>query len=415
MSNYNISIPAKVVEIFPTWEGTPPFKGFNIDNMRLLLSIISTHQREDDEGVIYSQLKMEYLRNLVWNADKYINLFREAGIINRFGGYVPGNHTWKYCFTEAYQSPYVQSKLENQKLLRKMSQVYAKKGREETRLYPMQKQQLGTMTINYDKAVELLKETFSGDIDKYNYAIGQATRINNKEFYFVRDDSGYRVHTPLTNLKKILRSQIQIKGKYLSGLDIGNSQIYFAIKFLLDPDSVIPFFPGKYPLMMLKSLRLSEQQDVSTFVYLASKAKFYKYMEGLFEKEGLFFGGDLKKKIFTILFEKNHLTSKAKKIFQKHFPNVDKAFSVLRMIDYTDFVNCLARMESHAINELIIERLNNEYPDMVAQQIYDNLVTSIATDDVETAYRVMTEELTSFIGYPPTLKVENFFSNINTT
>jgi hypothetical protein len=114
----------------------------------------------------------------------------------------------------------------------------------------------------------------------------------------------------------------------------------------------------------------------------------------------------LKKIVFTVLFEENHLTSKAKKIFQKLFPNVDKAFSLLRMDNYCDFVNTLARMESFAVNKLIIGRLNNEYPKMVAQQIYDNVVTSI--DDIEMARRITTEELTKFVGYPPVLKVENF-------
>jgi hypothetical protein len=167
--------------------------------------------------------------------------------------------------------------------------------------------------------------------------------------------------------------------------------------------------------MMLKSLRLSQQQDVARFVLLVSKAGFYKFMEVEFLKVGLHIpvvdsikvSDECKKIIFTILFEENHLTSKAKKIFQKHFPNVDKAFSVLRMVNYTDFVNCLARMESYAIHDLIIERINNEYPGMVAQQIYDNMVTS-ATDDIETVRRITVEELTSFVGYPPVLRIEDF-------
>jgi hypothetical protein len=420
--NYHIQIPEKIIKILPTWEASPPFKGFSIDNMRLIISIIATHQRKDDRENIYSQLKMEYLRNMVRAAEQYIFLLIESGIIERLpGNYIANVRSYRYQFTTAYKSRYVPGIIDNPKILLRIAEAMTIKGRKETRVYPKQKQQLKTMTINYDNAVALAKKEFPDDILKSNFAIGQATRILNKDPYFVEDPSGHRIHTPLTNLVKILRSEIQIKGQYLSGLDIGNSQLYFAIKFLLDPDSVTDFFPGKFHLMMLKSLRLSQQQDVAKFVLLVTKAQFYKFMEVEFLKVGLHIpvidpikvSKECKKIIFTVLFEENHLTSRAKKIFQKLFPNVDKAFSVLRMVHYTDFVNCLARMESFAVNKLIIERLNNEYPDMVAQQIYDNLVTSIVTDDIETASKVMTEELTSFVGYPPILRIEHFRPTAN--
>jgi hypothetical protein len=358
---------------------------------------------------------------LVCNAEKYIYLLISANIIKRFGGYEPGDHAWKYCFTDFYQSHYVPSELTNQKLLRRIREANTKKGREETRYYPKQKQQLKTMTINYDNAIELIKKQFPDNVRRYNYAVGQVTRIINKDFYLIQDDSGHRVHTPLSNLVKFLRSEIQIDGKYLSGLDIGNSQLYFAIKILLDPESVKIFFPGHFYLMMLKCLRLSKQQDVAKFVLLTSKAQFYKFMEAEFIKAGLHIevidpikvSNKVKKIVFTILFEPNHLTSKAKKIFQKNFPNVDKAFSVLRMVNYTDFVNCLARMESFAVNEIIIARMNTEDPGMIAQQIYDNMVTSIVADDIETARRITGEELTKFVGYPPVLRIEKFRPNAN--
>lgn len=409
--SYLLQIPEKVMEMLPDWEYFAPFKGFRIDNLKLILSMISTHQRKDYRGNTSAQFKMKYLRNIVWNAEDYISFLKdEEKIIERIGGYIPGEQSYKYRYTENYLSPYQPSELDNQELLRKIRELNAKKGRKETKSYPRQKQQLRTMTINYEKAIELIKKEYPDkkDIKKYNYAIGQVTRILNDEPYFIEDPSGKRIHTPLTNLPKFLRSEVKIEGKYLSGIDIANSQMYFSVKSLLNPESVKEFFPGNFPLMMLKSLRLSEQKDVTEFLYLVSNAQFYKYLETEFIKEGLIFGDRLKEKIFTLIFEENHLTSKAKKIFQKHFPIVDKAFSLLRMVNYCDFVNSLARIESYAINKLIIERINTEYPNMIAQQIYDNLVTSVVTDDIETAKKIMTEELTTFVGFPPVLKVENF-------
>lgn len=413
---YHIQIPEKVTALLSLWNETPPFKGFNYDDCRLLLSIISTHQRKDDNGEIYCRLKMQYLKKVVFKSLQYILFLTGENIIMRFGGYKQNEYAWSYRFTDEYQSPYILSELENPKLERKISKLNTNRGREECRLYPLQKKQLKTLTIDLDKAVRLAKQEYPEDIVRYNFAVGQATRIQNKEPYFIRDESGHRVHTPLTNLVSFLRSEVQIGGKYLSGLDISNSQMYFAVKILLDPESLRPFFPGQLYYMMLKCLRLPEQKDVAEFVLLVSQARFYKFLEEEFIKEGLEFevidpekaSDECKTQIFTVVFEKNELTSRAKKIFQKHFPNVDKAFSVLRMVNHADLVNCLSRMESYAINDLIIGRLNKEHPEMIGQQIYDNLVTSIVTDDIVTAGKIMTEELTSFVGSIPILKTQNF-------
>lgn len=423
---YRLQLPEKVAARLREWDQHPPFKGYNSDKAAILLSIVSTHLRKDDNGNIYAQLKMEYLRNIVYNAGRYIKAFIDGGIIVRIGGYVykenrkPGEtvHSYRYQFAPAVQSPYVTSELQNLALLKKIHKARTKKGRSESRYYPTQKHQLKTMTVNYDAAMALIKRQYpdKSDIRAMNLAVGQVTRIMNGDIYLKRDDNGHRVHTPLTNLPKFLRGEVQINGQYLSGLDISNSQVYFSIKLLLDPEGVKEFFPGKIPLMMLKCLRLSEQQDVAAFVLLAKEAKLYKFLEGEFIKAGLKIevisdtkvSEATKKKIFTILFEENHLTSRAKKIFQRCFPNVDRAFSLFRMARFTDFVNVLTRIESYAIHELIISRLNREYPDMVAQQIYDNVVTSIVTDDIDTARRIMIEELTAFVGCSPVLKTENF-------
>ena len=112
------------------------------------------------------------------------------------------------------------------------------------------------------------------------------------------------------------------------------------------------------------------------------------------------------------MFDKNHHTSRERKIFRELFPNVEKAFSVLRMNNYTDFVNSLTRMETHVILDKVLEYLNTAYPDMVATQIYDNITTTLATDDIEKATEVLTAELTNFIGIPPTLKYESYITTL---
>lgn len=415
---YYIQMPRKVAEILPAWEENPPFKGFQFDNLRRILSIISTHLRKDEKGNIYAQLVMKYLRNITWNAEKYIQLLIKSDIIVRIGGYTPGDHAYKYRFTSAFQSPYITTELNNAKLIRKINKENALSGRKSSRRYPHQNRQIQSMILNFEKAIKLSHEKFPSDdqVNKLNYAIGAVTRIQNKEFYHRVDDTGNRLHTNLTNLPRFLRSEIQINQKYISGVDIRNSQPYIATKFLSNPESTKEFFPGKFPLMMLKCLRLPEQEDVKKFLLLTSKAQFYKYLETEFNKKGLHYeiishdkvSQELKDKIFQILFDKNHHTSMEKRIFNELFPGVEKAFSVLRMDDYKNFVISLQRMESHIVLDIILRRLNTEHSELVATQIYDSVCTSIATDDIKTVCQVMKEELTKFIGLPPVLKVEKF-------
>jgi hypothetical protein len=419
MGKYYIQMPAKVTEILPTWEGNPPFKGFNIDNLRLILSIISTHQRKDDKGNIYAQLKAKYLRNIIWDYENYIRLLISANVVKKLGGYIPEEQSWRYCFTEAYLSPYKRSELLNQKIIRRIQKVKANQGRKNSREYPKQNHLIRSITINVPGAEKLSKEEYPDEVNKLNYALGSITRIQNKEFYHKVDETGKRLHTNLTNLPKFLKSQIKIKGQKISGVEIRNSQPYISTKFLSDPESTKEFFPGQLPLMMLKCLRLAEQKDVALFHLLVSQARFYKYLETEFNKQGCDYevqsdptkvSPELKNKVFQIFFDKNHHESKEKKIFHELFPGVNKAFSVLRMADYKNFSTALTRMESHVMLDVIIKRLNDEFSEMVATPIYDNVCTSIATNDIGTVSRVMKDELTKFIGIPPKLEIENFAS-----
>lgn len=429
---YYIQIPSKVAVILPGWEISPPFKGFNINKCRLLLSIIATHQRKDDNGNTYAVLKAEYLNNFIYDFEKYIELLTGSNIIEKFGGYVVGDHSWKYRFSKSVQSPYLRSELKDQKLINKIYKVRADMGRKDSRKYPKQNQIIKSMTIDVDRAEEISKEHYPEDIEALNYSLGAINRIKNKEFYHRVDGTGKRLHTNLTNLPKILKGMIKIKGEYISGVEIRNSQPYIASKILSDPESVRPFFPSKtidgydqFPYMMLKSLRLSEQKDVILFHLLVSQARLYKYLETEFNKRGCNYeiqknpdkvSPDLKIKMFQIFFDENHHTSREKKIFHELFPSVNKAWSILRMADYRDFNTCLTRMESYVVLDVIIKRLNNEFPHINATPIYDNVCSSdnrkapasIAASNTKVVCQVMKEELTKFIGLSPKLEIEEF-------
>lgn len=408
-------IPERILSKFAEWEQDPPFKNFKIDDAGLLLSVIATHIRKYDSGEFYARLKMEYLRNRVYNAERYTRFFLRAGLITRFGGFKENANSYQYQFTEAYKSKLIKTELKNPKLLNKM--IFSDKSdfRKTSRKYPIQKQILKKLSVDTDRAEAVARQNCQ-EVNELNNAIASITRINNRDWTYTIDDKIFRLHTNLTSFPKALRGELRINGKKLKGVDIGNSVPYMANKILLDPEGAKNFFPepDKYPIMMLKSLRLTEQEDVKRYGVLTSGAKFYKYLETEFNKCGCNYNiisetkvsDDLKRKVFQIFFSANKYSCIEKRIFQRLFPNVNKVFFLLRMYrrDYLNYM--LGRMESYIILDMILQHLNIKYPELYATQIYDNVISSVSDNGIVS--KVMAEELTGFVGVAPTLKLENF-------
>ncbi len=412
-------IPAKIYDNFEIICSLiePEIKGFKRDSLLLLLSTIATHIHKDDKGVFYARLKMQYLRNRVWNAGKYIQQLKVLGIIQTYGGFVRNEHSYRYQFSPQYQSPYQKIELTNKKLTMVLKKVKADEGRKACRLYPLQKEILNSLTIDAEQAEKIVRMTYPGSdqTDELNNALGVINRIEQKDWIYKVDEKIHRLHTTITSLPRIIRGEIKLQGKKMLGADIGNSVPLMANKILSDPESCKRFYPepDKYPIIMLKCLRLSEQQDVRQYALITSSAQFYKCLETEFNKRGCNYevvsdskvSKELKAKVFQILFSDNKFNCLEKRVFHQLFPNVNKAFSVLRMYkrDYLNYI--LGRIESHVILDIILDYLNNNFPEILATQIYDNI---IATDDIKKVTMIMTEKIKEFIGVIPTLKTEIF-------
>jgi hypothetical protein len=56
--------------------------------------------------------------------------------------------------------------------------------------------------------------------------------------------------------------------------------------------------------------------------------------------------------------------------------------------------------------DVILKRIYRELPGIIAITIHDSVMTGILTNDVESVRRIMTEELTSFVGFAPKIEIE---------
>ena len=57
--------------------------------------------------------------------------------------------------------------------------------------------------------------------------------------------------------------------------------------------------------------------------------------------------------------------------------------------------------------DVILKRIYKELPGTIALTIHDSIMTGILTNNVEAVRQIMTEELTFFVGLPPTIKRED--------
>lgn len=97
---------------------------------------------------------------------------------------------------------------------------------------------------------------------------------------------------------------------------------------------------------------------------------------------------------------------KRRTIFAELFPEVHRVFSLIRGNEHERFPILLQKIESHLILGEILKRINKEHPGVITVTIHDSIMTGL--DHVELVKKIMGEELTRYMGYPPRLNVEYF-------
>jgi hypothetical protein len=393
-------------------------KGFSIDNLKEVISIIACHVRKDENED--TPLRSEYLRRLVPYAERYLNGLMDLGIIQRSPYYIPKEVSYRYNFTPEYQSRYISLPLNNAKMIFRIRNAYMELGKEAVRMiwgYANQVKYLKQLTLA-DGWKELV-ESFKADINQYNALLASAMRIVNGDIFYSIDSTEGRFHSNITNMKKELRQFLRINGEPLINIDIKNSQPYLSTIILTYPSKVAWLTKNPAFSMLLQTLKVSLTEDVKKYIYLVASGQFYEYLIQEFAKEGLILTrSETKIQVLRILFSRNRMPKdevnrKARQIFMKSFPTVHRIFSKVRGRDQgTKFENSnrfailLARIESYLLLDVIVKRINKELPKAIIMTIHDSIMTGILTNDVESVSKIMIQELTFFVGFRPKIEFE---------
>lgn len=415
-------IPEKVYQNLSTISDllSPDIKGFSIDYLKEVISIVACHIRKDEKED--SPLRNEYLRRLVPYSERYLNGLIELEIVKRSPNYIPGQISYRYSFMPEYQSKYISLPLKNAKLIRRIQKAHSEIGKEATKLirgYANQVKYLRQLTLA-DGWGNLI-ETFKEDTDQYNSVLASAMRIVNGDIFYSRDATEGRFHSNITNMKKELRGYLRINGKPLTNIDIKNSQPYLSTIILTYPAKVAGMAKNIALSMTLQSLKVSQNEDVKKYIKLVADGLFYEYLIQEFVSEGVILTRDETKiQVLRILFApnrlpKNEVNRRCRLIFKDRFPTVHRIFSKVRGRDQgTKFENSnrfailLATIESYLMLDVILKRIYKELPGTIAITIHDSIMTGILTDDVEAVRKIMSDELTSFVGFSPKIEIEDY-------
>lgn len=407
-------MPEKVLPIIPSLEKMMKYiPGFSVDNLKEILSILCSHYRQDDDN--WTPLKINYIRKFVPQADLYFEELIEYGVIERSHYYIMSASAYKYRFTEAYYSKFTGMHLDNPKLERRIKSALFYLKKKCSKKYPTQNEYIRNLTID-PKAFEYINNSYTDNFEKYNYAYSSATRINNQDIYYSVDDTSGRYHSNLTNMPKTLRQFVRINGKPLTNIDVKNCQPFLSIMILTNPSKIAHF--AKYPpfALLLRNLRVRHTADVKKYIDLAVNGEIYEYLFKELQARGLNYKtrDEVKRQFLIILYDKNADNPRSRKVFAEIFPEVNRIFSLVRgnergdkFRSYQRFAILLQKIESHIILNIILNRINNEHPNIIAVTIHDSIMTSIYTSLVGIIYSIMEEEFMKYTGYKPSLKIEN--------
>jgi hypothetical protein len=395
----------------------PEIKGFSVDNLKQVISIISTHVQKSDG---WAPLKMLYIKKLVPQGNLYLKKLMELEIIEKSKFYIPGEVSYKYRFSEKYQSKFVTIPLKNPKLQRRIELAhieFLKDARKTVRNHSEQTQFLKLLEIDISFKEYLFQNDLS--LEQFNSMLGAATRIQNKDIFYSIDNTSGRFHSNVTNLSKHLRPYLTIKNESLVNIDVKNSQPYLSTILLTNPGKVSWMTENPVFSMLLQTLKVSLNEDVKHYISLVISGNLYEFLMDEFKKEGLTLTRpETKRQVLRILFARNRTPKdadnrQARLIFKSKFPTVHRIFSKIRGSEKGDrfsnfkrFAILLQRIESYLMLDVILKRIYKELPETIAITIHDSIMTGILTNNVEAVRKIIIDEMQKFVGFEPKIEIE---------
>jgi hypothetical protein len=264
------------------------------------------------------------------------------------------------------------------------------------------------------------------------------------------DNSGYRIHSPVTRLKRELRSFLSYSGDSLMEIDIKCSQPFFTLLLLNwnywnDPrfapelkltktnpalwDYIQVCESDLFSIMIGKSPVSSETTtgidfEIEHYRQILTQSDLYteigQWIEVYTRGHGSVSRDRIKVLVCKYLYGPVPTKNRpiVRKYFEANFPAINQFFDAIKAyksgeMNYREFAiptdtgykqmsYLMQRIESVSILDVVCKRLAQEFPEIPLITIHDCILTT--PGNVETVYQVFMEELTGLIGSRPRIK-----------
>lgn len=300
----------------------------------------------------------------------------------------------------------------------------------------------------------LVKKKVKSPYQQYEYAKLSAQFIYSGQFMYKVDENVKRYHSNLTNMRGILRNALTYEGQQLVSVDISNSQPFLSLLLLQPefweqlriihhkkclknsgPHTYFRTFLDKFYIdlyeriekvikdnklegslinfveTMLTLLNTMDKDDFAVYQDKVCKGQLYDYLLTRFKEHYRLYDitrDDAKIAVLQAFFSDNRYLkqedAKPKLLFKHSFEEVYAVLAQVKSGFKALLPILLQNIESYLVIEIMARRIAKEHPNMPLFSIHDSLVTTVGNEGI--LQRIMTEELTRYVGHAPHLKTE---------
>ncbi len=413
-------------------------------------------------------LNATILKGIISNYEEYLRWLVEMEVIELAVNYSVGHHSNKYCFTDfilmSFEKVPELEKVEMKALA--SDNIIVERSIEDSDIYKENKHLLkwfnDKLEIDFDGALNFIdhyineKYTYvSGDYRIYSiesekvackrmHWINQISKLHHKVFTATRnEESDFRLHTVLTNFKKIFKPFVTYDGKKLVAFDLKNSQPYFLVYLISNLSSNSSRYVDRlcrkvygirlctFMLPILKET-LSSKEFTEEFFQIEKwvlEGTLYENLALILKPEKCFTGGftnvvfikeikskhpvsfdterELLKSVFIrALFCKNDSTDEYYLRLKEELPNFMRVLEILKEEDNAHLSRLLQNIESRCIIDYVTKKIAKEYPEMPLFTIHDSIATTVDFEAV--LGELMIQYVEEFTGFKPKVAKESW-------
>lgn len=445
LESLSLYIPRKI-SLEELLENNPPDFSYHKDYFAYILHLISALPSRNWELIDrkgFTLIGKSWLQKRIHGYKKYVDYLVSNGILEENRHYVVGVKPGGLKIANAYASELNEILITKRTLIKSIVHSNNKKfNLEKTEEMSFLKKWFNEkIEVDLEGATELLKtlaekedaESEGEDISvqRLNMRLLPLLELKLKQnLQFNIDNTGLRLHTPLTRTMKELRKFISYEGKTLCSIDIVNSQPYFC-RLLFDEtlfkknnikDKISnPLLTSHtlFPIMLVeKIISIKNKEDVKKFLNMVSGGVFYEIFGQVLKDANLISGdipnSEIRDKVKDITFSAIYSANTsighnpAIKIFAQLFPHVYEMFKIIKKGhgNSRHLPILLQKLEAELILEKICKSINKAYPGIPLFTVHDSIVTT--EENVEVVKNFMLKILRKNIGIAPKLKVERW-------